>query len=80
MFHLKDNLFFKKDSNKITIISAPLIKVMDPLKGLIYEPAKVTHEVTVTLEELASVMASMSKRGENSETYREAVDFLTKEP
>lgn len=70
MFHLKDGLsFIKLADGKVAII-----KQDPPFK--LGEGQEVMR-IETDLNGLASVMASMSNRGETGDTYREALAFLT---
>jgi hypothetical protein len=87
MFHTKEGLFFEavgKDKfiehyvRVIATSEAPETHVVD------YKVTDVNNKVlkntTLTLAEFASVIASMSMRGESSETYEEAIALLKKAP
>jgi hypothetical protein len=69
MFHLREGFFFERQPDgSVRIVYAP------PPHN---EPLNVLAEITVPPNEFASVMASVSSRGETSETWTEAVEYLT---
>ena len=68
-FHLRDGFCFRRnDDGSITIQHRE------------YGPGAfvVDAKTTVPPNEFASVMASVSARGEDAETFREAEEFLTR--
>lgn len=70
-FHLKDGLFFERIGDKIRIK-----KTRD---GRLPSGNNEVMEVDTDIDGLASVMATLSKRGEDLETWNEARGFLNKE-
>ena len=63
MFHLRDGLYYGRDDDEIVL--------------------RVTsgdaREIRVPANEWASAIAATSARGENGETFAEALELLTKE-
>ena len=80
MFHARDGLYFRNNCGVQIIMTAAdgQLHVVDGECKTVY--GKVLREVGITIEEFASVIASMSRRGETSETYQEAYNLLIKPP
>jgi hypothetical protein len=73
MFHVQDGLFFER--NKET--GAVRVVVLKPgCYSYPFEKDMIAFETTMTRDSFASVMASMSARGETAETWIEACKFL----
>lgn len=69
MFHLRQGFFFERtDGGDVHIVYAPAPH---------NDPLDIVAEITVPANEFASVMATVSHRGETSETWQEAVKYLT---
>ncbi len=86
MFHSRDGLFFKRE--RVSMESSQIvITITNYKKGkilLVDEAGDVfsgyeAKQINLMDTEFASVMASMSNRGETEETYKEALDFLSKQ-
>lgn len=69
MFHMKDGLHFARTTEKPPRIVISLERQND-----------VPLYITATEEEFASVIASVSARGESRETWDEALQYLRKAP
>lgn len=74
MFHLKDGFFFERTPEGGIHIA--FIRAKRTIKDT---DDSVTVHTEVTENEWASVIASTSSRGENLETFNEALDYLHKE-
>ena len=79
MFHCKDGLFFRNHLG-IQVVIANAIPEPCVVDGEVKNRVnyKILKEVGLTEYEFASVVAAMSRRGETAETYKEALDFITK--
>jgi hypothetical protein len=80
MFHARDGLYFKNNLGIQVIVTSneqELHVVGDKVSPLY---TRVIREIGLTVEQFASVVASMSLRGETNETYQEAYNFLTRAP
>lgn len=62
VFHLRDGLYFARDGDEV------VLRYPADLDGF--------TEVRVPVNEWASAIASTSKRGENEQTFREALEYL----
>ena len=68
-FHLQQGLYFKRESDGRITISITQTPMVD---------APVIFTTTCDVSGFASVMASMSARDETAETWKEAVEFLSR--
>lgn len=70
MFHVRNGLFFERAGKD----AVRMVKTYD---GREPRPDNVVLDETMTVSVFASVIASVSDRGETGNTHREAVKFLT---
>jgi hypothetical protein len=79
VFHLKDGLCFERLAD-----GSVRIVLTDGLAGGGFPPphgqAKVLFETTVNVDGFASVVASMSARGEDAGTFLDTLRLLLREP
>ncbi len=71
MFHLKDGLFFERQAHG----GVRIVKTYD---GRTVRGDNVVMDIPMDQESFASIVASMSCRGETAEAYREALNFLSR--
>lgn len=69
MFHLQNNVYFERQPDGLIRIVVREGNQAD---------APIIKDTTTAPEGFASVMATMSARGETGETWREACDYLSK--
>lgn len=68
-FHVQNGLFFKREENGLITVAACESAQAD---------ARVIFKTAFPPSVFASVVADMSARGENGNTYAEALQFLTR--
>jgi len=95
MFHARDGLFFERrtypdEINGRDILGGSIcVVVARGATSILYDAGgeqsihsgiPVLFSVNLSPEEFASIMASMSRRGESTDTFHEALEFLTRAP
>jgi hypothetical protein len=74
LFHLREGFYFRRNEDgTVTIMYR---QPMHPDSGGATQYPHLTAEITVPATEFASVMATVSARGETYETWQEAVSYL----
>ena len=77
MFHLSNGLYFKRAPSGVQIVYRP-VRMNKPPEPEGSFTEETLLDITVTNDEFASVIASVSARGEDLGTYNEALRLLTK--